>query len=123
MVSAISNWRNERPKSYYPECIKMFGKPTFVANVKDGYALWKTRGLFSQHLLIDEEVKHCVPRVHYDYFYSSVKFFIPKDKVCDVLKISGSLNYDGLKKGTYGALWSDRCKLCYSLFRYVGCIW
>ena len=98
MVSAISNWRNERPKSYYPECIKMFGKPTFVANVKDGYALWKTRGLFSQHLLIDEEVKHCVPRVHYDYFYSSVKFFIPKDKVCDVLKISGSLNYDGLKK-------------------------
>lgn len=98
MVSAISNWHNERPKSYYPECIKMFGKPTFVANVKDGYALWKTRGLFTQHLLIDEEVKHCVPRVHYDYFYSSVKFFIPKDKVCDVLKISGSLNYDGLKK-------------------------
>jgi hypothetical protein len=43
-------------------------------------------------------VKHCVPRHHHDYFYSSVEFFVPKDKVCDVLKISGSLNYDGLKK-------------------------
>jgi hypothetical protein len=76
----------------------MFGKPTFVANVRHGYALWKTKGLFSEHLLIDEDVKHCVPRPHHDYFYSSVKFFLPKDKVCDVLKISGSINYDGLKK-------------------------
>ena len=76
----------------------MFGKPTFVANVRHGRALWKTKGLFTQHLLIDEDVKHCVPRPHHDYFYSSVRFFVPKDKVCQVLKISGSLNYDGLKK-------------------------
>jgi hypothetical protein len=97
-MNKVSNWLHDRPKHYYPECVKMFGKPTFVTNVRHGRALWKTRGLFTQHLLIDEDVKHCVPRPHHDYFYSSVKFFVPKDKLCDVLKISGSLNYDGLKK-------------------------
>lgn len=95
---SVSNWHHERPKHYYKECVRMFGKPTFVANVRHGQALWKTRGLFTQHLLIDEDVKHCVPRPHHDYFYSSVRFFVPKDKIAQVLKISGSINYDGLKK-------------------------
>ena len=59
----------------------------------------ENKGLFDEHILRDEDVKHCVPRNHHDYFYSSVKFFVPKkNKVFDVLKISGSLNYDGLKK-------------------------
>ena len=98
MKYSVSNWYHHRPKKYFPRCIELFGKPTFVANVRHGYALWKTKGLFTQHLLIDEDVKHCVPRPHHDYFYSSVKFYVPKNKVCDVLKISGSLNYDGLKK-------------------------
>ena len=98
MTYSVNNWHYSRPKSYFPRCIQLFGKPTFVANVRHGYALWKTKGLFTQHLLIDEDVKHCVPRPHHDYFYSSVKFYVPPDKICDVLKISGSLNYDGLKK-------------------------
>jgi hypothetical protein len=98
MKISVSNWHHSRPKNYFPRCIELFGNPTFVANVRHGYALWKTKGLFTQHLLIDEDVKHCVPRPHHDYFYSSVKFFVPANKVCDVLKISGSLNYDGLKK-------------------------
>ena len=91
-------WIHARPKKYYPECLKLFGTPTASSNKKNGFALWKTKGLFKEHLLRDEDVKHCVPRHHHDYFYSSVEFFVPKDKVCDVLKISGSLNYDGLKK-------------------------
>ena len=98
MGYSVSNWHHSRPKKYFPRCLELFGKPVFVANVRHGYALWKTKGLFTQHILIDEDVKHCVPRPHHDYFYSSVRFFIPKDKVCDVLTISGSLNYDGLKK-------------------------
>lgn len=98
MKYSVSNWFHSRPKNYFPSCIEMFGNPVFVSNVKHGYALWKTKGLFTQHILIDEDVKHCVPRPHHDYFYSSVKFFVPKDKIADVLKISGSLNYDGLKK-------------------------
>ena len=98
MKYSVSNWHHRRPKKYFARCIELFGEPTFVANVRHGYALWKTKGLFTQHLLIDEDVKHCVPRPHHDYFYSSVKFYIPPKKVCDVLKISGSINYDGLKK-------------------------
>ena len=98
MKYSVSNWHHSRPKKYFKRCVELFGEPTFVANVRHGYAVWKTKGLFTQHILIDENVKHCVPRPHFDYFYSSVKFFIPKDKVCDVLKISGSINYDGLKK-------------------------
>jgi hypothetical protein len=97
-MSELTNWKCTKAKNYYKKCIKLFGNPTFVANVKDGYVLWKTRGLFTKHLLIDENIKHCVPRPHSDYFYSSVKFFVPKNKIFDVLKISGSLNYDGLKK-------------------------
>ena len=98
MKYSVSQWQHHRPQKYFSRCVELFGNPTFVANVKHGHALWKKKGLFTQHLLIDEDVKHCVPRPHHDYFYSSVKFYVPKNKVCDVLKISGSLNYDGLKK-------------------------
>lgn len=91
-------WKNSRPKDYYPKCVEMFGEPTALAPQRHGFALWKTRGLFEEHILRDEDVKHCVPAPHHDYFYSSVKFFVPPNKVWDVLKISGSLSYDGLKK-------------------------
>ena len=96
-MNPVSKWYHKRPKSYYPKCVEMFGEPTSISNSKHGFAFWKTRGLFDEHLLRDEDVKHCVPRIHHDYFYSSIKFFIPEDKVFDVLKISGSINYDGLK--------------------------
>ena len=94
----VTKWKNDGPKEYYKTCIKLFGEPDVIANVPDGIAIWKTKGLFSEHILRDETVKHCAPRNHVDYFYSSVKFFIPKDKLFDVLKITGSINYDGLKK-------------------------
>ncbi len=92
------NWSNSRPVEYYPKCIELFGQPNAVSPAKHGFAIWKTKGLFDEHILRDEDVKHCVPRPHHDYFYSSVKFYIPDNKVWDVLKISGSINYDGLKK-------------------------
>lgn len=91
-------WKHKRPVQYYKKCVEMFGEPTAISNKVNGFALWKTKGLFSEHLLRDEDVKHCVPRPHHDYFYSSVKFFVPKEKLLDVLRISGSINYDGLKK-------------------------
>lgn len=96
----VSLWRHKRPKKYYDECIKMFGEPTFVSNVPHGYALWRrpSQDIFVEHLLIDENVKHDIPKPHYDYFYSRIRCVVPKHKVCDVLKISGSIMYDGLKK-------------------------
>jgi len=99
-MNDVSKWYYERPKNYYEECKKMFGCPLFVSNVKGGYALWKCSegDLFKEHLLIDEDVLHKYPKLHHDYFYSRIECVIPKDKVCDVLKISGSILYDGLKK-------------------------
>src|SRR6056297_291408 len=94
----MNNWYHKRPKEYYPKCVKMFGKPTAKDNTRHGFAYWKTTGLFDEHILRDEDVKHCVPRPHHDYFYSSCQFYIPKHRVMDVLKISGSIMYDGLKK-------------------------
>ena len=40
---SVSNWQYPRPKYYYKECVKMFGKPTFVANVRHGYALMENK--------------------------------------------------------------------------------
>jgi len=91
-------WKHKRPRAYYAECVRMFGKPDAESWKEGGFAIWYTRGLFTEHILRDEDVRHCVPRPHHDYFYSSIRFYVPDDKLCDVLKISGSLNYDGLKK-------------------------
>jgi hypothetical protein len=97
---SISNWRNPRPKKFYKKALEMFGKPNFVANVPRGMAFWKTKGnsLFDEHLIKDEEISHCVPAPHHDYFYSSIRCFVPPNKRLDVLSISGSINYDGLTK-------------------------
>lgn len=95
----MNHWFHSRPKKYYPKCVEMFGKPTAHDNTRHGFALWVPKhGLFDEHLLRDEDVKHCVPRPHHDYFYSSCRFYVPKERVWDVLKISGSILYDGLKK-------------------------
>lgn len=97
---SVSKWKHEKPKKYYKVAVKLFGKPSFTANVPNGMAYWKTKGnnVFSEHLLRDESIKHCVPANHIDYFYSSVKFYVPPDMIKRVLSISGSINYDGLKK-------------------------
>lgn len=94
----MNKWKHKLPREVYPLAVKSFGKPVFAANVPNGMAYWKKSGLFSEHLLRDEKVDHCVPAKHYDFFYSSVKFYVPPDMIKRVLSISGSINYDGLKK-------------------------
>ena len=94
----MNKWKHKLPRETYPIAVKNLGKPFFAANIPHGMAYWKTKGLFSEHLLRDEEVKHCVPGNHYDYFYSSIKFYVPPEMIKRVLSISGSINYDGLKK-------------------------
>jgi len=98
VTKKVNNWIHNRPKKFYTKAIELFGNPTFCSNVKNGMAYWKTRGLFKEHLLRDEDIKHCVPANHYDYFYSTIEFYVPPEKRLDVLSISGSINYDGLKK-------------------------
>ena len=95
----MSNWINKRPKEYLKDVKRLFGSPTFIANVENGMAYWKMSGssLFAEHILKDEDVKHCVPAPHHDFFYTSIKIYVPPMKLLNVLKISGSISYDGLK--------------------------
>jgi hypothetical protein len=95
----MSQWFYKRPREYLPKAKQMFGPPTFIANVRGGMAYWKLHGnsLYSEHVLKDEDVRHCVPKPHHDFFYTSLKIYVPPSKLLDVLKISGSINYDGLK--------------------------
>ena len=93
----MNKWKHKKAKEVYPYLIKLLGKPVFASNVPNGMVYWKKRGLFTEHLLRDEEIKHCVPVNHYDFFYSSITFYVPPDILKRVLSISGSINYDGLK--------------------------
>lgn len=97
-----SKWVNYRPKNKYAKFVRLFGKPAWCANEPHGMAMWRPRGglssLFDEHILRDEDVPHCVPAKHHDYFYSSVRIYVPPNKRKDVLRISGSIAYDGLKK-------------------------
>jgi hypothetical protein len=97
---SVNNWINNRPKKFYHTATKLFGKPTFTANVPNGMAYWKKSGnsLFNEHYIKDQEIPHCVPANHHDFFYSSIKCYVPPNLRLDVLSISGSINYDGLTK-------------------------
>ena len=99
-MTSVGKWKNEKPKKYFRIALGCCGKPTFVANVPNGMVYWKKIGhsLFAEHRLQDQEIPHCVPKPHYDFFYSSIKFYVPPETRLDVLSISGSVNYDGLTK-------------------------
>ena len=95
---SVSKWKCSHPKKNFRDFVQQFGKPTFVANVPNGMVLWKTRGLFVEHILRDEQIKHCAPpKSHNDYFYSTIKLYIPPNLLTTVLAISSSIHYDSLK--------------------------
>ncbi len=98
--TAVSCWKHARPKKYYTTARNLFGPPTVLANVPHGLAVWRRHGnsLFNEHVLKDEDVRHCVPAPHHDFFYTSVKYYVPPQKRADVLRLSGSIQYDGLTK-------------------------
>ena len=61
----MNKWKYKKAKEVYPYLVKLLGKPVFASNVPNGMVYWKKRGLFTEHLLRDEEIKHCVPANHY----------------------------------------------------------
>lgn len=101
-----SQWRHAKAEAYLATATALFGPPTFYEPSAKGFAIWR-RGnadLFVEHQLHDEAIAHDVPRRHKDFFISSVRFYVPPDKLLSIKKISGSIWYDGLKK-----LLSARC--------------
>lgn len=92
------------PVKYYEYICSKYGKPTYVANKKGGICKWidgqTEKSIFPHEeiVLVDEYVRHEKPGVHFDFVYSVIKVYIPPEKLVDVLRISGSINYDPLLK-------------------------
>ena len=105
--SDLSNWEHKEengPVAYYSEMVAKYGKPTYCVNQKGGVCRWikgQTEKDITPHEMIvleDEFVKHDKPAEHYDFMYSIIKVYVPPEKLVEVLKISGSINYDPLLK-------------------------
>ena len=103
MNNDLSKWESLDAKKYYKEVVKIYGEPDIKVNKPKGICIWynNDENKLSPHVKIelkDESVDHCVPATHIDFLYSFVKIYIPEDKIIDVLSVSGSVNYDPLKK-------------------------
>jgi hypothetical protein len=98
----LGNWNNKKPVDYYITIVNSYGEPKILSNVPGGICIWTRDQLegspFEELILRDEEVEHCVPSNHSDFFYTYIKVYIPPEKIHDVMSISGSVNYDPLKK-------------------------
>lgn len=98
----------EGPVYMYNQLVNEYGSASVLANEKNGIAIWDETKLndnihYSLELR-DEYVPHCVPAPHHDFLISYIKVHIPSELLYNVLTVSGSIAYDGLKK-----LLSARC--------------
>ncbi len=100
--SDLNNWTNKQesgPVSVYSKLVAKYGKPQVLDNSAGGLCIWRENIDFHEELwLRDEYIEHVAPAPHRDYFYSFIKVYIPPEKLCDTVKISGSITYDPLKK-------------------------
>ena len=100
----LDQWENQQengPVAYFDTIVKKYGEPDIMINKKGGICIWYIKNRdndpHEEIWLRDEYVAHSKPKNHYDFLYSYVKIFIPKEKLWTVLAISGSVNYDPLK--------------------------
>ena len=120
----LSNWKNKQengPVQYYPKIVEKYGNPDVLANVPGGVCIWyinnRNGDAHSELLLRDEFVPHSKPKKHFDFFYSYIKVHIPKERLFEILSISGSIGYDGLKHLLYARCGSFEAN--YATFRTV----
>lgn len=94
----INNWNNDLMDSYKKLRDEVGKEPDYIVNQPNGQVVYlNPTNWIVEHVLRDEMVKHCVPSQHLDYLYTTVKIFIPANKVADVQSISGSVMLDLLK--------------------------
>lgn len=94
----INKWNHDLVKSLN-KLIKEVGRqPDYIVNQPNGLVCYNNpTSWIIEHVLRDEYVKHCVPKNHIDYLYTTVKIYVPPNKVPDVQSISGSVLLDLLK--------------------------
>lgn len=103
------NWTYKEPKEYYKFLVDMFGKPDVLGSGKGGIAIWNKSlqnredvltgfpNIYKKIEIKDERVKHACPAEHIDFVYSYLNILITPKQLSDVMKLSGSINYDMLK--------------------------
>lgn len=89
-------FKHNKPKKYYKKLVNVLGKPTGKGL---HFASWENIRGYECVYIMDENIKHEYPKLHYDYVYSSKKMDkkITNDKKCALMKVSGSIIIDGLK--------------------------
>ena len=100
----VNNRFNYDDVNYQYDILKQkYGNPSVEIKKPKGIAIWykdklESKTPFNRIELWDEEVHHCVPFPHIDFLNHFIVFGINENKILDVMKISGSISYDPLKK-------------------------
>lgn len=102
-------WTNKEPINYFNFLVDMYGIPDVLGNTHGGIAIWnkslknqtdKLTGLpniYEKIEIKDEQVLHRCPSDHIDFVYSYLKIPILPNQLKDIVRLSGSVNYDMLK--------------------------
>jgi hypothetical protein len=97
-VNPISNWTFNLKKSFDDLKREVGREPDYIVNQPNGLVVYlNPTNWIMEHVLRDENIKHCVPSNHIDYLYTTINVFIPSNKVEYVQSISGSVILDLLK--------------------------
>tara|TARA_Y100000591_G_C21691800_1_gene623532 strand:+ start:35 stop:781 length:747 start_codon:yes stop_codon:yes gene_type:complete len=105
----LLNWEFNEPKEYYDVLVNMYGNPDVLGHNRGGIAIWgkslqgtidpltNLPNIYEKIEIRDERVKHKCPADHIDFLYSYLKIPITPKQLNDIVKLSGSVNYDMLK--------------------------
>ena len=90
------NFKNSVPQEYAEKLTRLLGRPTIIGEKVIGW-----ENVPSPYIRIevrDEYIFHDFPAKHHDFVYSYVKMNIEVSVACRLLKVSGSILIDLLKK-------------------------
>lgn len=94
----INKWKYNLINSYNKLVKEVGRQPDYIINQPNGLVCFNNpTSWIVEHVLKDEYIHHCVPKNHIDYLYTTVKIFVPPEKIPDVQSISGSVILDLLK--------------------------
>ncbi len=92
------------PGTRFWDVVQEFGPPSVYDSKPGGVAIWDLETLrsggscFDRIEIRDEMIPHGKPADHVDFLYTWYSLDVPRDQICEVIKLSDSVSYDPLKK-------------------------
>tara|TARA_Y100000389_G_scaffold46461_1_gene41412 strand:+ start:1016 stop:1750 length:735 start_codon:yes stop_codon:yes gene_type:complete len=105
----ILNWKFKEPIEAYNYLTNYYGMCDVLGHEQGGIAIWHKSlqnkidsltgfpNIYKKIEIKDEHVLHKCPAEHVDFLYSYIDIPITPEQLVDVIKLSGSVNYDMLK--------------------------